>query len=704
LEDLVTITVDNQEMQVPKGTLLWEACKSHGIDIPIFCYHTKLGPVGACRTCLVEQEGIAKGPITACSTPVSDGMKIRTRSPVVQKAQKGIFEFLLLNHPLDCPICDRGGECPLQDQTFAYGPGSSRYVEPKRHHVKPIPLGPTIALDRERCVLCWRCVRFTAEIAEDKSIVLLDRGDHSSVGTFQDEPYISNFSGNVVELCPVGALTSRKQRFHFRPWELQNRPSICPHCPMGCNINVSVRKNDEVIRFLSRDNPEVDNSWLCDRGRYNFEFINSPERLKSPLLRRDKGFVEVSWDEALGFIAGRVKQILADSGAEAIVGIASPRLSNEDMWVFKRFMNDVIGSNAIDHFPRPPLALTGSGERAMNRLDEALMPISELRKAKTILLLGADPSAREPVLELHIREAVNKLGVRLAIVSSYEITLSSKAHATLSYPSGQFEQYVRALASSIADARDVVRSSHTESGKEWQASGSQIREFAEKGFAEGPVAVIYDDTFKDMRDPSDALEAIAELIEVLAELGSVATLPMLDDCNSMGARDLGLLPPMSNGGKWGPPLTAELMAAPLRVRGAFVLGSNLVEDLQNPELIDGLRGLDLLVVSELMLTDTARLADVILPAASFAEKAGTFTNTERRIQRIAETVPSPGIARSDWEMLVDLSQYFDQPLDFGAVDEVWDDIRRSVTAYSDISYEDVGLSGVRPGAASLQPV
>src|SRR5947209_3118224 len=330
-------------MHIPKGTLLWEACKAHGIDIPIFCYHTKLGPVGACRTCLVEIEGMAKGPTTACSTVVTDGMKVRTRSAVTEKAQRGIFEFLLANHPLDCPICDKGGECPLQDQTFAYGPGASRYVEPKRHHVKPIVLGPTIALDRERCVLCWRCVRFTSEVAEDKSVILLDRGDHTVVGTFQNEPYVSNFSGNVIELCPVGALTSRKQRFNFRPWELVNRPSICPHCAFGCNINVSVRKNDEVIRFLSRDNPGVDDSWLCDRGRFNFEFINSPDRLTAPLLRQGDGFVEVSWDEALRFIADRLRPAVRESGANSVAGIASPRLSNEDLFVFKRFMTDTLG-------------------------------------------------------------------------------------------------------------------------------------------------------------------------------------------------------------------------------------------------------------------------------------------------------------------------------------------------------------------------
>ncbi|MGI8968322.1 MAG: 2Fe-2S iron-sulfur cluster-binding protein, partial [Chloroflexota bacterium] len=367
MEDLVTITVDGDQLHVAKGMLLWEACKAHGIDIPIFCYHTKLGPVGACRTCLVEQEGVTKGPITACSTPVADGMVIRTRSAVVEKAQRGIFEFLLANHPLDCPICDRAGECPLQDQTFRWGPGVSRYIEPKRHHVKPIILGPTIALDRERCVLCWRCVRFCADIAEDKSIVLLDRGDHSMVGTFQDRPYVSNFSGNVVELCPVGALTSRKQRFNFRAWEMQNRPSICPHCAMGCNINLSVRKNDEVIRFLSRDNPEIDNSWLCDRGRFNYEFINSPERILSPLIRRGEAFEQVSWSEALQYIADRVQPIIEESGPDSVVGIASPRLSNEDLFAFKRFMTQSIGSGQVDHFPRSTMVLMAPAQRTALR-------------------------------------------------------------------------------------------------------------------------------------------------------------------------------------------------------------------------------------------------------------------------------------------------------------------------------------------------
>jgi NADH-quinone oxidoreductase subunit G len=689
LEDQVTLTVDGQEMRVPKGTLLWEACKQHGIGIPIFCYHTKLGPIGACRTCLVEQEGVTKGPITACSTPVAEGMKIRTRSPIVEKAQRGIFEFLLLNHPLDCPICDRGGECPLQDQTFAYGPGSSRYVEPKRHQVKPVALGPTIALDRERCVLCWRCVRFTADVAEDKSIVLQDRGEHTIVGTFQDQPYVSNFSGNVIELCPVGALTSRRQRFHFRPWELQNRPSICPHCAFGCNINVSVRKNDEVIRFLSRDNPDVDDSWLCDRGRFNFEFISSHERLKSPLIKREGAYCEVSWNEALEFIAGRVKEITEEHGTDAVAGIASARLTNEDLWTFKQFMKNSIGSQSLDHYPRPQMALTSDGQHAIETLDFTLMPISRLKDVKTIVLLGADPSAREPVMELRIRQAVNKHGVRLAVMSTGEVSLTSKAYATLTYPQSGFEQYVRAITAALSVSGSPE-------------NDNEVETFAHAVFTDGPLALVYDDTFAGIQDKAAALLAVADLVEALKDSG-IGTIPLLDEANSMGARDLGILPSSSAGTQWGSPLTLELGRRESPVRAAFILGADVAENLTD-DALRRLENLDLLVVTELMLTDTARLADVILPAASFAEKSGTFTNTERRIQRLTEVVPSPGIARADWEILVDLSQYFDRPLEFNRPEDIWDDLRQGVPGYSEIAYMDMGLSGARPEKRALQHV
>lgn len=681
MDDLVTITVDGQEIRAPKGTLLWEACKARGIDIPIFCYHTKLGPVGACRTCLVEVEGMTKGPITACSTPITDGMVVRTRSPIAQKAQRGIFEFLLANHPLDCPICDRGGECPLQDQTFAYGPGQSRYVEPKRHHVKPIALGPTIALDRERCVLCWRCVRFCSEIAEDKSIILLSRGDHSMVGTFQDEPYVSNFSGNVIELCPVGALTSRKQRFNFRPWELQNRPSICPHCPMGCNINMSVRKNDEVIRFLSRDNPGVDDSWLCDRGRFGFEFINSPERLTAPMIRRENGYEETSWQAAFEYIADRILAIVEESGADSVSGIASPRLTNEDLFTFKRFVTDVIGSPHVDHFPRPQTGLTAGEYEAMTRLADAVAPISQLDRSSTIVILGADPSRREPVMELRIRLAINRHGVRLVVLNPDEIALDSKANVSHRYPQTSLAAAARSLAAAVrGDAVD----------------DAALAEMAQTYLREGTITLLYDDSFEGVTDKGEALAAVDELLAALRGRGDAGVIPMLDDCNSMGARDLQVTP---GGTGWAPSELDRMLVPNSGVRAAFVFGANLARD--DSGAADALRRLDFLVVSELMLTETARLADVILPAASFAEKRGTITNTERRVQAIHDNVPAPGIARADWDILTDLSQYFPKPLEYAMPDEVWSDIRRAVPYYAGIAYGDLGPGGKLASSRNL---
>ncbi|GAC1468249.1 MAG: NADH-quinone oxidoreductase subunit NuoG [Chloroflexota bacterium] len=685
MENEIKITVDGRDMQVPKGQLLWEACKDHGIDIPIFCYHTKLGPVGACRTCLVEVEGITKGPITACSTPVTDGMVVRTRSPIVEKAQRGIFEFLLANHPLDCPICDRAGECPLQDQTFSYGPGTSRYIEPKRHHVKPVPIGPTVALDRERCVLCWRCVRFCAEVAEDKSIVLQDRGDHTSVGTFQDEPYVSNFSGNVIELCPVGALTSRKQRFNFRPWELRNRPSVCPHCPVGCNINVSVRKNDEIIRFLSRDNPHVDDSWLCDRGRFDFEFVNSPERIASPMIRREQGFEEVSWGEALDYIAARLQAVLNDGAPDSVVGVASPRLTNEDLFVFKQFFTSVLGSGAVDHFPRPQTSLVGDQARARQSLDRRLGAIDDLDGARTIVLLGADPSTREPVLELRIRKAINRGAAKLVVIHPDELTLSGKADATIRYPRER-----------LSDACGVISGAP---GTSATGIDSNALEHAVQTYLqEGPLVVLYDDSFEGVEDKGEALAAVAALVDALATKVPITVLPMLDDCNSMGARDLGIVPSTGVAMEWGPSVVSDLLSPDSQVRAAFVLGANLANSVPGEATVQRLGRLELLVVHELFMTETAACADVILPAASFAEKAGSFTNTEGRIQALRVAVPTPGVARADWQILVDLSQYFDNALEYSSLSHIWEAIRSAVPAYSSVDYGDLGERGERPSA------
>ncbi|MGA8365617.1 MAG: 2Fe-2S iron-sulfur cluster-binding protein, partial [Solirubrobacteraceae bacterium] len=273
-EKIITFTIDGREVQAPENAMLVDAAKHGDVEIPVFCYEPKLGhPVGACRMCLVEVEGIPKLQ-TGCSTPVKDGMVVNTQSERVKEAQRAVVEFLLINHPLDCPVCDKGGECPLQDITFGWGPGISRFVEPKRHFVKPLELSPTIAIDRERCILCYRCARFSQEISEDHQLVLLERGAHSYISTFDGHPYVAPFSGNIVELCPVGALTSRPYRFRARPWDVEDAGSVCTLCPAQCNVTLTVR-DERVLRVLSREHGEVDDGWLCDRGRFAYPALGA---------------------------------------------------------------------------------------------------------------------------------------------------------------------------------------------------------------------------------------------------------------------------------------------------------------------------------------------------------------------------------------------------------------------------------------------
>src|SRR5579859_4223161 len=294
----IQLTIDGREVQAVEGSMLVDAAKEGDVEIPYFCYHSKLGnPVGACRMCLVEIEGIPKLQ-TSCSTPVKDGMVVHTQTERVHHAQNAIVEFLLINHPLDCPVCDKGGECPLQDITFGWGLGRSRMVEPKRHFVKPLALSPLIAIDRERCILCYRCVRFSQEISEDYQLVLLERGAHSFVGTFDGHPYVAPFSGNIVEICPVGALTSRPYRFRARPWEIEDSGSVCTLCPSQCNVRVTVR-DDRVMRVLARQHDEVDDGWLCDKGRFAYQAIHADERVTEPMIRDGGELRAVSWERAL---------------------------------------------------------------------------------------------------------------------------------------------------------------------------------------------------------------------------------------------------------------------------------------------------------------------------------------------------------------------------------------------------------------------
>jgi NADH-quinone oxidoreductase subunit G len=399
--ELVTVTVDGREVQVALGTGLVETALSAGVEIPVFCYEPRLGaPVGACRMCLCEIEGMPKLQ-TACTLTATDGMVVRTAetSDRAAEGQEATLEFILVNHPLDCPVCDKGGECPLQDLTFRWGPGNTRMTFRKRTFEKPIPISPAIALDRERCILCYRCTRFSEGVAEDGQLVALNRGSQSIIATFEDEPYRAPFSGNVIELCPVGALTSTQYRFEARPWEIQNVPTVCGMCPVGCNIQATTREG-KIKRILSRNHPEVDEGWLCDKGRFAFTHLRARDRIADPLRRvRRRGFDVLSWDDALDeaeamLRAAEGRIVTALSGSETV----------EQAYALGRLMRAGLGAHAAV-LP----------EETSPALDAFRAPLSTIRDADLIVVLGDEPvGERAPIVDLWLK-AARRQGARIEL-------------------------------------------------------------------------------------------------------------------------------------------------------------------------------------------------------------------------------------------------------------------------------------------------
>jgi NADH-quinone oxidoreductase subunit G len=390
---VVRLQIDGIDVEVPPGTGLVEAAQAAGIEIPVFCYEPRLGPpVGACRMCLCIVEPGPPKPQAACTLTAQEGMVVRTAltSDTAAEAQNATLEFILVNHPLDCPVCDKGGECPLQDLTFRYGPGNTRMSFPKRTFDKPIPISPLIALDRERCILCYRCTRFSEVVAEDGQLIARNRGAQSQIATFEDEPYRAPFSGNVIELCPVGALTSTTYRFEARPWEIQDVPTVCGMCPVGCNVSATTREG-KVKRILSRNHPEVDQGWLCDKGRFAYGHVNAPDRLRDPLLRvRRRGFEEVSWDRAVDEAEG----LLREAGGRIVTALSGSE-TVEQAYALAKLLRQGLGAHAAV-LP----------EEISDALDSLRLPLSALREADVIAILGDAPLVeRAPVAALWVKEA-----------------------------------------------------------------------------------------------------------------------------------------------------------------------------------------------------------------------------------------------------------------------------------------------------------
>jgi NADH-quinone oxidoreductase subunit G len=640
--NIIQLTVDGREVRAPEGMMLVDAAKQGDVEIPYFCYEPKLGkPVGACRMCLVEIEGIPKLQ-TSCSTPVKDGMVVHTQTDRVRSAQHAVVEFLLVNHPLDCPVCDKGGECPLQDITFGWGLGRSRFIEPKRHFVKPLALSPVIAIDRERCILCYRCVRFSQEIAEDYQLIFAERGAHTFVATHDGHPYVAPFSGNIVELCPVGALTSQPYRFRARPWDIEGAGGICTLCPSQCNVEFTVR-DERVLRVLSRQHPEVDDGWLCDKGRFAYQAIHSDDRVTKPLVRDGGELRPVSWERALSAAAGLARHTVA-----TLVG---GRATNEEGFLAQRLVREGLRSADIDSAAAEvPLTV----RRAL--ADPALQAaVADVEFANAVVVLGCEPLDDAPILDLRIRKGVRRNGVKLAIAGARPSALDPNAALVLRTEPGDSPDFDR-LGEFVRDAGDEVVIVYGE-----HVASAALLEFARS--------------------------VAGKLLEVPA--GS----------NGRGLREAGCLPNAAPGLSDPPQAgrSAQEMAAAEDVTAFYLFETDPVRDRPDRALWErALHRAGLVVAHASVLTEGIREhANVVFPAESQAEKEGTLVHPDGRVQRMRAAIGHPDEVRPGWWVLAELAKRVG--LDTGVLTSgmAFAQLVEAVPFYAGLTLEELGGRGVR---------
>jgi len=659
----ITLTIDGHTITTTEGMLVVDAAKLAGIDIPVFCYHPKMEPVGMCRMCLVEigrpaidrttgtpmleADGRVKIQYspkleTACTTPVSEGMVVVGLSDRVKAGRKDVLEFLLTSHPLDCPVCDKGGECPLQNLTMEHGPGSSRFLlDEKMHLAKHVPLGDLIYLDRERCIQCARCVRFQTDIADDPVIGFYNRGRKLEIVTSSEPGFDSIFSGNTTDICPVGALTTADFRFGARPWELNNAASLCNHCPVGCNTTINVRREAKtggdvaIKRIMPRQNEQVNEIWMCDKGRFAYHFADSPDRLKKPLVRSGSELKESGWDEALNLAAEKIKQ-----AGTSLVTVASGRLTNEDIFNLRE-LTEKQGGTFVGYSRM-------AGGDLVNRYGMAPgSNLGDLGKGSVIVVVASDLHEEAPVWWLRVREAV-KRGAELIVANARPTRLDNFATQTIRYNYGEEVSTIEKIltgdtASSIKQADNLV--------------------------------VFYGSDGLGRKATGDLAAVCARLIQQSSHTGKVNSglIPVWERGNTQGLWDMGGRP------------VADLAGLLAGAKAVLIAGADPV--LDDPLLERALEKTEFVVVQELFATATARMADVVLPVLAFTEREGTYTSAERRVQRFYPAVPAPADLKADYEIAADLAGRLGAALEARAPSLVFQLAAAQTPSYDGLSYQ-----------------
>ncbi len=636
--NVVNLTINDKPVVARKGELIIAAADRTDDFIPRFCYHPRMSPVGMCRQCLVEVE-TPRGPmmVVSCMTPVAEGQVVRTATEGVKKAQEGVLELLLANHPLDCPVCDKGGECPLQDQAFSHGPGESRFVEEKRHYEKPIAISDIVYLDRERCILCDRCTRFADEVAGDALITFTSRGNDTQVLTFPDEPFSSYFSGNTVQICPVGALTAKPYRFKARPWDLEQTESTCTSCSVGCRTVVQSSR-DELVRYQGVDIDPVNWGWLCDRGRYNFESINSPDRLTTPLVKNGAEHVATSWSVALENAARMIRLSLAQN-ANSVAILGGARGTNEDAFAWA-MLADKLGINQRD-------AQLGDG-LSPEIFNLAQATIDETCAASTIILLSPDLKEELPVLYLRVRDAAQKRKARIVEFSSRDSGLSPYAWRTVGFEPGHQAQVVRETLTSAEMKEQLGR-------------GQVVVVVGRPNLAENEVFT---------------LQALAEVFGVVP---NAKVLPVLRRGNVRGAVAAGLTPQNNSGDA----IDILNAAAAGKIECLVLLGSDPMSDVADAGLVQrALAQVKNLISIDTMINSSNRNADIVLPAAAYGEKNGTTTNLEGRVSNVAQKITPRGTSRPDWMIATELSIALGVDIGVSSLEDLNQKLVSSVSAFA----------------------
>jgi NADH-quinone oxidoreductase subunit G len=627
LTEKITFTVDGKELEGKQGQLLIEACEDSGVHIPRFCWHKRLDPVGMCRMCLVEIETPrGKALVPSCTTEVTEELVVETESETVKKAQEGVLEFLLINHPLDCPICDKAGECPLQDQTMAYGPGESRFIEEKRHFEKPIPVSDIVLLDRERCILCARCTRFSDEISGDPLIEFIQRGNKTQVNTFPDEPFKSYFSGNTVQICPVGALTATSYRFKARPWDLKKVSSTCNCCSLGCSVELNVSQN-KMLRILGEDNEFTNQGWLSDKGRYNFEYLHSENRLTSIKSKEDNIFKDTSFVEATEKLKSKIEE-LKNPDIKFIVG---PNSTNEEYFVINKFANlmnrnEFLSKDKSNVYFSDDHVFNGYfGEGYENAAFE------DLDNSDAIVVWSEDIKDNIPVLFLRLKKAV-KNGVKLVVLGHTNTSLESLADLYL--------------------GEEVISNNF-----ELKTNLGNIKEFQNIIENKKVTAIIGKST------PIQQKKSLDMLVDHLQKHSQAKFLNCFTKANTFGAlQQIDQIKGLNE-------FCNEYSESNSNI--IFTIGANPVNGSYfSSNIQDILKKADYVVSLDIFINETTELADLILPTTSFGEKEGTMTNMEMRVLKQNKILPDPGSVLSEWEYLIMVAKSLGKEINFDNAYEI----------------------------------